>query len=232
MQEPENRTERLEADAAGIARAADLLRAGGLVAFPTETVYGLGADARNDAAVAGIFAAKGRPAFNPLIVHVHDAAAARQLAEFDPRAQALADAFWPGPLTLVLPLREGHGLSPRITAGLQSVALRVPDHPLARALLEAFGGPVAAPSANPSGRLSPTRAAHVLAGLGGRIAAVLDGGGCPVGVESTIVGLLERPRLLRPGGLPAEAIEACLGRPLAGAQPGDQPSAPGQLASH
>lgn len=222
----------LAPDDAGIARAAALLRAGELVAFPTETVYGLGADARDDRAVARIFEAKGRPSFNPLIVHVADLAAARRIAAFPPEAEALASAFWPGPLTLVLALRQGAGISPLVTAGLDTVALRVPEHPLAQALLAAFGGPVAAPSANPSGQISPTRPGHVLEGLGGRIAAVLDGGACEVGVESTIVGLDGAAQLLRPGGLPAEAIEACLGRPLALAGDAERPSAPGQLASH
>lgn len=231
-------TLRLHATDDGVARAAGLLRAGALVAFPTETVYGLGADARNDMAVAQVFKAKARPQFNPLIVHVANLAAARALAEFPDEALQLAQAFWPGPLTLVLPLRADAGLSPLVTAGLGMVAVRLPEHPLALALLRAFGGPVAAPSANPSGRLSPTRPDHVLAGLGGRIAAVLDGGACPVGVESTIVGFEGGARLLRPGGLPAEALEACLGHPLAAAplsqDPAapDAPSAPGQLASH
>ena len=216
----------------GLSAAAGLLRAGALVAFPTETVYGLGADARSDTAVAGIFAAKGRPAFNPLIVHVPDATAAARLAELTPAAQALAAAFWPGPLTLVLPLRADSGLSQRVTAGLATVALRVPSHPLALGLLAAFGGPLAAPSANPSGRVSPTTAAHVLDGLGGRIAAVIDGGACPVGLESTILGFEDgAPVLLRPGGLPVEAIAAALGRPV-GQPAASGISAPGQLASH
>lgn len=226
-------TETLSADAFGIARAAALLRAGRLVAFPTETVYGLGADARNAVAVAGIFAAKGRPRFNPLIVHVADAAAARAIAVFDHRAERLASAFWPGALTLVLPLRGGSGIADLVTAGGASVAVRVPDHPVAQALLAAFGGPLAAPSANPSGRVSPTTAAHVLDGLAGRIAAVLDGGPCPVGLESTILGLTgPEARLLRPGGLPAEAIEAALGVPVAPPEAGATPEAPGMLASH
>ncbi len=227
-------TLRLVPDPAGIARAAALLARGALVAFPTETVYGLGGDARSDAAVAAIFAAKGRPAFNPLIVHVADAQAAAALAHLPPEAERLAAAFWPGPLTLVLPARAAAGLAPRVAAGLPSVALRVPAHPVARALLSAFGGPVAAPSANPSGRISPTRAGHVMAGLGGRIAAVLDGGACPVGLESTIVALAPGapPVLLRPGGLPAERIEAVLGRPLGAPGAGPRPAAPGQLASH
>ncbi len=216
----------------GVRAAAGLLAAGALVAFPTETVYGLGADARQDRAVAAIFAAKGRPAFNPLIVHVRGLAEAERLASFPPEARALAERFWPGPLTLVLPRRPGAGLSARATAGLDTVALRAPAHPLARALLDAFAGPLAAPSANPSGRVSPTTPAHVLEGLRGRIAAVLDGGACAVGLESTILGFEDgRPVLLRPGGLEAEAIEAALGRPLARAASGAV-SAPGQLASH
>jgi L-threonylcarbamoyladenylate synthase len=180
--------------------------------------------------VARVFEAKGRPRFNPLIVHVPDLAAARRLARFDDRAVGLAAAFWPGPLTLVLPLRPDSGLAPLVTAELDSVAIRVPAHPLAQALLAATGRPLAAPSANPSGRISPTTAAHVRAGLSSRIAAVLDGGACGVGLESTIVGLVGDARLLRPGGLPVEVIEAALGAPLL--PPGDAISAPGQLASH
>jgi L-threonylcarbamoyladenylate synthase len=225
-------TEVLPPDAAGLARAAQILRDGGLVAFATETVYGLGGDATHDRAVAGIFAAKGRPSFNPLIVHVPDLAMAERFAVFNAQARALAAAFWPGPLTLVLPVRAGAGLSPLVTAGLDTVAIRVPAHPVARALLVAFGGPVAAPSANPSGRISPTRAAHVLAGLAGRIAAVVDGGACAVGVESTILGLEGAPQLLRPGGVGVEALEAALGAPLLLAADGAAITAPGQLASH
>ncbi|MFC2966596.1 L-threonylcarbamoyladenylate synthase [Acidimangrovimonas pyrenivorans] len=236
MPQPAISTETLPATPEGLAQAAAVLCAGGLVAFPTETVYGLGADACNDRAVARIFEAKGRPRFNPLIIHLADIAAARRFAVFDDRAERLADAFWPGPLTLVLPLKPEAGLSPLVTAGLDTVAIRVPEHPVARALLAAFGGPVAAPSANPSGRISPTRASHVLDGLSGRIEAVVDGGDCPVGVESTILGLQGGARLLRPGGLPAEAIEACLGAPLEMGPPpeavGESPIAPGQLASH
>lgn len=224
-------TETLSPDAQGIARAAELLAQGKLVAFPTETVYGLGADARNDDAVARIFEAKGRPRFNPLIVHLPDLEAARDIADFPPEAERLADAFWPGPLTLVLPLRAEAGISPLVTAGLNTVAIRVPENPLARDLLRAFGGPVVGPSANPSGKVSPTEAGHVLEGLGGKIEAVLDGGRCPVGVESTIVGFDHAPTLLRPGGLPTEAIEACLGAPLA-AHHGMKVNAPGQLTSH
>ena len=222
----------LAPDAAGIARAAALLADGALVAFPTETVYGLGGDARSDRAVAEIFAAKGRPSFNPLIVHLPDLASVERIAVLGPKARDLARAFWPGPLTLVLPLREGAGISPLVSAGLTTVAARVPAHPLAQALLRAFGGPVAAPSANPSGRVSPTRAAHVLDGLSGRIAAVLDGGPCAVGLESTIVLADPDPVLLRPGGLPVEALEAALGGPLATGGDAGKPTSPGQLASH
>lgn len=232
--QPMDRTEVLQTDACGIARAGALLRAGRLVAFPTETVYGLGADATNAAAVAAIYAAKGRPAHNPLIVHVPDLAAAQRIADLPPQALALARAFWPGPLTLVAPLRADAGLADAVTAGGALVAIRVPAHPVALAVLRAAGVPVAAPSANPSGKLSPTRAAHVLAGLSGRIAAVVDGGPCAVGVESTILapdgaGM----RVLRQGGLAAEDIEAALGSPLIlpGADPA-RPVAPGQLASH
>ena len=230
---PPTATESLLSDPAGIARAAALLREGELVAFPTETVYGLGGDARSDLAVAAIFDAKGRPRFNPLIVHLPDLAAVRHYALVDARAEILAAAFWPGPLTLVLPLRDDAGLSPLVTAGLETVALRVPAHPVAQALLLAAGIPLAAPSANPSGLVSPTRAAHVLAGLSGRIAAVLDGGACAVGVESTIVGLTgPQPQLLRPGGVPVEALEAVLGQALAPGGDAEKPTAPGQLASH
>lgn len=226
------RTETLLPDSAGIARAAEIWRAGGLVAFPTETVYGLGADARQDRAVARIFEAKGRPRFNPLIVHVAGLAQARALVEWSATAARLAEAFWPGPLTLVLPLRPGHGLSPLVTAGLPTLGLRLPSHPVAQALLAAFDGPVAAPSANPSGRISPTEAGHVAAGLTGRIEAIVDGGPCDVGLESTILGLDGPPTLLRPGGVTAEAIEAVLGHPLARRAESASPTAPGQLASH
>lgn len=225
-------TVRLDDSAAGVARAAELLRAGGLVSFPTETVYGLGADATNGRAVARIYEAKGRPRFNPLIVHLPDMASVEAVAVLEGDARRLAEAFWPGPLTLVLPRREGSGLSPLLSAGLATVAVRVPDHALARRLLAETGRPVAAPSANPSGRISPTEADHVLDGLSGRIEAVLDGGPCTVGVESTIVGFGPEPLLLRPGGLPVEALEACLGAPLAVHAEGGPVSAPGQLASH
>lgn len=227
-------TERLAADAAGLERAAALLRAGACVAFPTETVYGLGADARRDDAVAGIYAAKDRPARNPLIVHVPDLAAAADLADLPDAAHLLAAAFWPGPLTLVLPLRRGAVLSPLVTAGLDSVAVRVPAAPVAQALLRRCGLPLAAPSANPSGRISPTNADHVLAGLSGRIAAVVDGGPCAVGLESTILDLTGAPRLLRPGGIPAEALARVLDAPLDTDTITEDttPSAPGLMASH
>jgi L-threonylcarbamoyladenylate synthase len=224
--------ENLLPDAAGVDRAAQILASGGLVALPTETVYGLGADARNPAAVAAIFAAKGRPATNPLIVHVADRAAAEAIGLFDGQTRALADAFWPGPLTLVVPLRTDAGLPPAVTAGAATVALRVPAHPVAQALLRRFGGPVAAPSANPSGRISPTRAQHVRDGLGRRVTAILDGGACPVGVESSIVTTIGGPRLLRPGGLSVEDIEAVLGAPVALSAGNGGPASPGQLASH
>jgi L-threonylcarbamoyladenylate synthase len=206
-------TERLTP--ADLDRAAALLREGRLVAFPTETVYGLGADATNAAAVAAIFAAKARPRFNPLIVHVTDEAAARRLVVFDARAAELARRFWPGPLTLVLRRRPDCPVALLASAGLDSLAVRVPAHPLPRALIRAVGRPIAAPSANRSGRVSPTTAEHVLDELDGRIAAVLDGGACRVGLESTVVDLTGvQPVLLRPGGVPAEAIEAVVG-PLA-----------------
>ena len=226
-------TRRLAPDSTGIASAAEILRNGGLVAFPTETVYGLGADARNEAAVAGIYSAKGRPGFNPLIVHVADLTSATAFVTFNDVARALAEAFWPGPLTLVLPLNPASGISTRVTVGLPTLAVRVPATNLARDLLRAFDGPVAAPSANPSGRVSPTAADHVLDGLSGRIDAVLDGGTCNVGLESTIIGFDPDPVLLRPGGVPAEAIEDAIGQKLnLGPVASLAPSAPGQLASH
>ena len=224
-------TKILHNDATGIGRASALLQNGQLVAFPTETVYGLGADARDGSAVAAIYEAKGRPRFNPLIVHLPDLDAARRIGQLNDTAMTLAQAFWPGPLSLVVPLRPDHGLSGLVTAGLDTVALRVPAHPLAKALLRSFGGPLAAPSANPSGRISPTKADHVLSGLQGRIAAVLDGGDCHVGLESSIVDPATPPRLLRPGGLSKDAIEACIRAPLQGAQAG-QVTSPGQLTSH
>ena len=228
-------TRLLKADKAAISAAATALRQGGLVAFPTETVYGLGADACHGEAVARLYAAKGRPAFNPLIAHVADIDAARRLAVFDAEAEKLAAAFWPGPLTLVLPKRPDCPVAALALAGLDSIAIRVPSHPTARALLAALGGPVVAPSANRSGHVSPTSAAHVMADLRGRIDLILDDGDCDVGVESTIVALLGEPTLLRPGGLPREEIERVLGHALASPatdDAGDAPLAPGMLASH
>ncbi len=220
-----------------MAAAARGLAEGGLVAFPTETVYGLGADATNPKAIARLYRAKGRPAFNPLIAHVGDLAAARRIADFDATAMALAEAFWPGPLTLVLPRSADCAVAELATAGLDTIAVRVPAHPVALAILRAFGGPVVAPSANLSGHVSPTTAAHVQGDLAGRIDLIVDGGPVTVGVESTIVGCFEVPMLLRPGGLPRDDIERVLGRALLhprqdpGADSG-QPLAPGMLASH
>lgn len=225
-------TETVSPDETGLRKCAEILRDGGLVAMPTETVYGLAADATNDQAVARIFEAKNRPTFNPLIIHLPDAAAVDCWAVLDGAARELAETFWPGPLTLVLPLREGTGLSPLVSAGLPTVAVRVPAHPKARAMLREFGGPVAAPSANPSGRISPTTPAHVLAGLSGKIDAVLDAGSAAVGLESTIIGFDPEPRLLRPGGLAAEEIEAVLGAPITARDQREAINAPGQLASH
>jgi L-threonylcarbamoyladenylate synthase len=228
-------TRLVQGDAAGIAEAARCLAAGGLVAFPTETVYGLGADASDGAAIARLYAAKGRPAFNPLIAHVANAAAAQKLGRFDAAAERLAAAFWPGPLTLVLPKVEGCPVADLATAGLDSIAVRVPAHPVAQEILRRFGGPIVAPSANRSGHVSPTTAAHVRADIGGRIDVIVDGGATPVGVESTIVACLAHtPALLRPGGVPREAIERVLQAPLAAAPPHDDkaPRAPGMLELH
>ncbi|MEE9454762.1 MAG: L-threonylcarbamoyladenylate synthase [Paracoccaceae bacterium] len=225
-------TQRYISDSAGIAQAAEILRAGGLLSFPTETVYGLGADARNDMAVAGIFAAKGRPQFNPLIVHVADLNAVKDIAELSDIARNIAATFWPGPLTLVLPRKHNCGLSKLVTAGLDTVAVRIPAHPVARQLLRAFDGPIAAPSANPSGKISPTRADHVMEGLGGRIAGVLDGGACDVGVESTIIGFSAGiPMLLRSGGIPVEILQKAIGMSLKTPEISTI-TAPGQLKSH
>jgi L-threonylcarbamoyladenylate synthase len=228
-------TERLTGDDAGVARAGAILRAGGLVAMPTETVYGLAGDATSERAVASIYAAKDRPAVNPLIVHVLDLAAATREASFDAAARTLAQAFWPGPLTLVAPISNRSRVPALARAGLPSLALRAPAHPIARFLIEAAGAPLVAPSANRSGRVSPTTAAHVLADLDGRIDAVLDGGPSRLGVESTIVGCLGgAPVLLRHGAISREAIEAVLGFALAdhGADASETPLAPGALASH
>ena len=222
-------------DAAAIRAAVAVLEAGGLVAMPTETVYGLAADARRAEAVAGIYAAKGRPRFNPLIAHVADLAAAERLALFDPLSRALAEALWPGPLTLVLPKRAESGLSDLATAGLDTVAIRVPAHPAALALLTAFGGPLAAPSANRSGHVSPTTAAHVEADLGTVVPLILDAGPSAVGVESTILRVVDGAiHLLRAGGVDRARIEAITGRPVQAVDLEDPaaPVAPGQLASH
>ena len=230
-------TQILPAGEAAVAAAARCLAAGGLVAFPTETVYGLGADAANPAAIARLYQAKGRPSFNPLIAHVSDLSAGMRIARFDATATALAHAFWPGPLTLVLPKTQDCAVADLATAGLDTVAIRVPAHPVARAVLHAFGGPVVAPSANLSGHVSPTTAAHVQSDLAGRIDLIVDGGAVAVGVESTIVGCFDAPMLLRPGGLPRGEIERVLGRALV-QMPDDansdntQPLAPGMLASH
>lgn len=212
--------------------AAACLRAGQLVAFPTETVYGLGGDATNDRAVAAIFAAKGRPSFNPLIAHLPDASSAEAIVAMDGRARRLAERFWPGPLTMVLPRRPDSPISLLASAGLDSVAVRVPAHPVALALLRATGRPVAAPSANRSGRVSPTTATHVAEGLDP--AMILDGGACRVGVESTVIDLTTAtPTLLRPGGITREELEAELGPiALASTAAHSGPRSPGMLASH
>ena len=217
-----------------IGLAADALRRGELVAFATETVYGLGADATNGQAVAAIYEAKGRPSFNPLIVHVPTAEAAMRLGQFNADARKLAGAFWPGPLTIVVERAAGCAVSELVSAGLNSIAIRVPGHEGARKLLEAAGVPVAAPSANRSGQISPTRPDHVLAGLEGRIWGVLDMGACEVGLESTIVSCLgEEPVLLRPGGISREQLDVVLGKPVS-IDAGNPlaPVAPGQLESH
>lgn len=223
----------LAADRAGVISAAAQLRAGEPVAVPTETVYGLAARADQPEAVAAIYRAKGRPDFNPLIVHVSDLAAAERLAQFDHRARMLAAAFWPGPLTLVVPLRDGSGITAAVTAGLPTIALRCPAHPVIRALLDETGLPLAAPSANRSGAVSPTAARHVVESLGDRIGLVLDGGLCAAGIESTIVAL--RPAgwvILRPGPLTAAQIEGVLAEPALDTVDGAGIEAPGQLASH
>jgi L-threonylcarbamoyladenylate synthase len=219
---------------AAVQRAATLLRQGRLVAFPTETVYGLAADATNGRAVASVFAAKGRPRFNPLIVHVADLAAVAAIAHVTPAARRLAQAFWPGPLTLVLERNAGTGLADLVTAGLPTVALRVPDHAIARALIAAAGVPLAAPSANRSGHVSPTRAEHVAADLGGHLAMILDAGPTRLGLESTVLEATSADvALLRPGAVTVERIEAVLGRGLHRDGGGtERPTAPGQLESH
>jgi L-threonylcarbamoyladenylate synthase len=215
------------ADSEGMARALDLLRAGQCVAIPTETVYGLAADATDGAAVAGIYAAKGRPSFNPLIAHVSGLAMADTLVELPPLARDLAARFWPGPLTLVLPLKANAPVASLVTAGLSTLAVRCPDHPVPQALIAGLGRPLAAPSANASGRISATTAAHVAASLGDRVSLILDDGPCRAGLESTIIGIEgDTARLLRPGAIPAEDLSIA----LAAAGPGI--TAPGQLDSH
>ena len=222
----------LPADDAAITAAMELLRSGQIVAIPTETVYGLAADASNADAVAKIYAAKGRPDFNPLIVHVADQSAAENLAEFSPMAHQLAQAFWPGPLTLVLPLRADADIAGAVTAGLPTIALRCPAHPVMQALLKKTGLNIAAPSANKSGGISPTRAEHVLAGLGGAVPMILDGGPCSAGLESTIVAVRDNGwQILRPGPVTAAEIERVLGTSSLAASC-DNIEAPGQLASH
>lgn len=214
-----------------IQQAADLLRRGGVVAVPTETVYGLGANALDAVAVARIFEIKGRPRFDPLIVHVDSADAAWRLCEHVPdAARKLADRFWPGPLTIVLP--KTAAVPDIVTAGLPSVALRVPAHPMALALIRAAGVPVAAPSANPFGRISPTTAQHVVDQLGDKVDMILDGGACETGVESTVVSLVDEPTVLRPGGTPIEAIEQVIGPLRMAADEEKRPTAPGQLPEH
>src|SRR6202023_3507817 len=231
-------TQVLNADAAAIAAAARVLARGGLAAFPTETVYGLGCDASNAAAVDRLYDAMWRPSFNPLIAHVADGVAAHRLADFDASAERLAAAFWPGPLTLVLPKRAGCPVGELATAGLDTIALRVPSHPVAREILAAFGRPVVAPSANRSGHVSPTTAQHVLADLRGRIELIVDGGPTPMALESTLVACLDRPVLLRPGALTRADIErevALAEAPPSVASPAnvdEVPIAPGALASH
>jgi len=225
----------LPANDENLSAAATRLKSGGLVAFPTETVYGLGADARDDRAVARIFEAKNRPSFNPLIVHVLDLPSAAQYGEMDARAQQLAAAFWPGPLSFVVPRRADSGLSLLVSAGLDTVALRAPAHPLARNLLTCFGGPIAAPSANTAGEVSPTLANHVAQSLGTNVDLILDGGACAVGLESTVIDLCgDRPALLRHGAVTLEQLQDVLGVVDDATRPADgqAPRSPGQIARH
>lgn len=222
----------MAADAAGIAVAAQILRQGGIAALPTETVYGLAADATSEAAIARVYAAKARPNFNPLIVHALGLEAARAQGIFSQEALRLAELFWPGPLTLVVPVAATASVCASARAGLPTVALRVPAHAVALAVLSATGTPLAAPSANRSGRVSPVTALHVACDLGTNVDLILDGGRCPVGVESTIVSFVEAPRLLRPGGIAREKIEAVLGRPLKAPTCEAALLAPGMLKSH
>ena len=216
-----------------IRQAAQALAQGDIVAFPTETVYGLGGNALDARAIAEVFAGKERPRFNPLIVHVPGLEAAERYAVMNDTAWRLAEAFWPGPLSLVLKKRPACGIADLVSAGLDTIALRAPAHPIAQALLEAAQLPIAAPSANRSGRVSPTTAAHVQAELGERPAMILDGGPCPLGIESTVVSVIEpEPGLLRPGALPREAIELVLGAPLLAANANHRGASPGQLETH
>jgi L-threonylcarbamoyladenylate synthase len=231
-------TKRLTDTPADIGTAAAILAQGGLVAFPTETVFGLGADAHNPQAVASIYAAKGRPSFNPLIVHVADVAMAQRYVHWTDTAQQVAQAFWPGPLTLVLPMRDDAGLAPAVTAGLPSVAIRVPRHPIAQTVLRSLGRGIAAPSANPSGKISPTQAEHVIQGLDGKIDAVIATSLCDEGLESTILSLLETPTILRPGTITQTQLANVLGTPpdhqsvTADGDSSADIQAPGQLLSH
>lgn len=218
---------------ANIAKAGEVIVRGGLVAFPTETVYGLGADATSEEAVASIFAAKERPSFNPLIVHVPDMIVARELVEFTPMAEKLASAFWPGALTLVLPRKKTAKLSLLVSAGLDTVAVRMPNHPIATQLLRAAQRPIAAPSANKSGQISPTQAAHVAQSLPGKVDMILDGGSCAVGLESTVVDACgERVGFLRPGGISIEQLEGVAGPLIFPDDAPDAPKSPGMLTSH
>ncbi|MEX3017811.1 L-threonylcarbamoyladenylate synthase [Gymnodinialimonas hymeniacidonis] len=227
---PLSHPEMLQDDCAGVARAADVLRNGGLLGLPTETVYGLAADARNGQAVARIFEAKGRPKFNPLIVHVPSLDHVEELVELGAGAQSLAEAFWPGAMTLVLPSKGA--VADLVSGGLPTLAVRIPAHPLAQRVLQAFGGPIAAPSANPSGQVSPTQAAHVAAGLGAKVDAIIDGGPCGVGLESTILAPSNSGvRLLREGGIAREEIERLVG-PLADDLTPGRVEAPGQMERH
>lgn len=229
----EHATEILKPDVLDLQHAAQILDQGGVIALPTETVYGLGADARNDRAIATVYATKGRPRFNPLIVHVTDIETATRYAVFSDLAYRVANRFWPGPMSLVLPLKPGHGLSDLVTAGLETVALRVPAHSVAQAVLKHFNGPIAAPSANPSGRVSPTTAQHVLQDMGGCIDAIIDGGACLVGLESTILKIEhDTVYLLRAGGVSLDDIEAYLGQTIKHFADPIKPEAPGQLRSH
>lgn len=221
------------ASANTIARAAALLQAGALVAFPTETVYGLGADATSDAAVARIFEAKNRPTFNPLIIHVTDSDAATRIVSLTDSARRLAEAFWPGPLSLVLPRAERSPVSLLASAGLDTIAIRVPDQPTAQAIIAASGVPIAAPSANASGKISPTRATHVADSLGDAVSLIVDDGPCPIGVESTVIDCAgDTPTLLRPGGITVEQIEAVIGPIAFAADNNESPASPGMLESH